>query len=99
MNLVDGITTIPVMGSNPLYNRLWSTVRMAEHLRRQDVADVLQRNLGYSRSIQMLDGVLMALRVQTVRNFEQWITDQMNSSDVEEAPVQDPVEGNRKAQE
>lgn len=41
-----------------------------------------------SRSIQRLDVILMAYRVQEVLNFEEWLSEQM-AHDPESAPAQD----------
>ena len=55
---------------------------------RGDLAAVLARNLSITRSIRMVDALLLVLRVREVRNFEWW----ERSVAAEEVPTQDPGE-------
>ena len=52
-----------------------------------DLAVVLTRNLAISRGLRAVDALLLALRVQEVRNFELW--EQARAA--ERVPAQDQV--------
>ena len=56
---------------------------------RGDLAAVVARNLSITRSVRVMDALLLVLRVQEVRNFEWW----ERSVAAEEVPAQDPGEG------
>ena len=53
-----------------------------------DLAAVVARNLSITRSVCVMDALLLVLRVQEVRNFEWW----EHSVAAEEVPAQDPGE-------
>ena len=53
-----------------------------------DLAAVVARNLSMTRSLCVVDALLLVLRVQEVQNFEWW----EHSVAVEEVPAQDPGE-------
>ena len=55
---------------------------------RGDLAAVVARNLLITRSVRVIDTLLLVLRVQEVQNFEWW----ERSVAVEEVPAQDPGE-------
>ena len=90
MNLVDGATTFPVpVGSNASLARSEDAVRRMEAVGRANLAAVVARNLSITRSLCVVDALLLVLRVWEVRNFEWW----ERSVAAEEVPVQDPGEG------
>ena len=90
MNLVDGVTTSPVpVGNDASLARSEDTARCMAAVGRGDLAVVLVRNLSITRSIRMMDALLLVLCVQEVRNFEWW----ERSVAAEEVPAQDPGEG------
>ena len=89
MNLVDGVTTFPVpVGNDASLARSEDVVRRMVAVGRGDLAAVLARNLPITRSIRMMDALLLMLRVREVRNFEWW----ERSVAAEEVPAQDPGE-------
>ena len=89
MNLVDGATTFPVpVGSNTSLARSEDAVRCMEAVSWADLAAVVARNLSMTRSLCVVDALLLVLRVQEVQNFEWW----EHSVAVEEVPAQDPGE-------
>ena len=53
-----------------------------------DLAAVVARNLSITRSLHVVDTLLLVLRVREVRNFEWW----ERSVVAEEVPAQDPGE-------
>ena len=53
-----------------------------------DLAAVLARNLSITRSVCVIDALLLVLCVREVRNFEWW----ERSVAAEEVPAQDPGE-------
>ena len=55
---------------------------------RDDLAAVVARNLSITRSVRMMDALLLVLRVWEVQNFEWW----ERSVAAEEVPAQDPGE-------
>ena len=89
MNLVDGATTFPVpVGSDVSLARSEDVAHCMEAVGQGDLAVVLVRNLVMTRSLCMVDILLLVLRVWEVRNFEWW----EHSVAAEEVPLQDPVE-------
>ena len=89
MNLVDGVTTFPVLVRNDVsLTRSEDAARRMAAVGRGDLAAVLARNLSITRSIRAMDALLLVLHVQEVRNFEWW----ERSVVAEEVPVQDPGE-------
>ena len=71
MNLVDGATTFPVLvGNNESLARSEDTVRRMEAVVRGDLAVVVARNLSMTRSLRVVDALLLVLHVREVRNFE-----------------------------
>ena len=89
MNLVDGVTTFPVPVRNDTsLTRSEDTVRHMAAVGRDDLAAVVARNLSITRSIRVVDALLLVLCVQEVRNFEWW----ERSVAAEEVPAQDPGE-------
>ena len=89
MNLVDGVTTFPVpVGSDASLTRSEDAARRMAAVGRGDLAVVLVRNLSITRSIRVMDALLLVLRVQEVRNFEWWEC----LVAAEEVPAQDPGE-------
>ena len=86
MNLVDGVTTFPVpVGNNMSLARSEDAACRMAAVGREDLAAVLARNLSITRSIRVMDALLLVLRVQEVRNFEWW----ERSVAAEEVPTQD----------
>ena len=87
MNLVDGVTTFPVLvGSNVSLAR---SKDMAHHMAAvswANLAAVVARNLSITRSLHAVDALLLMLRVWEVRNFEWW----EHLVAAEEVLVQDP---------
>ena len=89
MNLVDGVTTFPVpVGNDASLARSEDAVRRMEAVSRGDLAVVVAKNLSMTRSLCVVDALLLMFRVREVRNFEWW----ERSVAVEEVPVQDPGE-------
>ena len=89
MNLVDGATTFPVLvGNNASLTRSKDVVRRMEAVGRADLAAVVVRNLSITRSLRVVDALLLVLCVQEVQNFEWWECLVV----AEEVPVQDPSE-------
>ena len=86
MNLVDGVTTFPVpVGNNTSLARSEDVVHRMEAVGQGDLAAVVARNLSMTRSLHVVDALLLMLCVQEVRNFEWWEC----SVVVEEVPAQD----------
>ena len=89
MNLVDGVTTFPVLvGNDASLVRSEDAVRCMEAVGRDDLAAVVARNLLMTRSLCAVDALLLVLRVREVRNFEWW--ERLVAA--EEVPAQDPGE-------
>ena len=89
MNLVDGATTFPVLvGNDASLARSEDVAHCMEAVGQGDLAVVLVRNLVMTRSLCMVDILLLVLRVWEVRNFEWW----EQSVAAEEVPAQDPGE-------
>ena len=89
MNLVDGATTFPVpVGNDTSLARSEDTVHHMEAVGRADLAAVVARNLSITRSLRVVDALLLVLRVREVWNFEWW----EHSVAAEEVPAQDPGE-------
>ena len=64
-------------------------VRHMEAVGWGDLAAVVARNLSMTRSLCVVDALLLVLRVWDVRNFEWW--ERLVAA--EEVPAQDPGEG------
>ena len=89
MNLVDGATTFPVPVRNDTsLTRSEDVVRHMEAVGRGDLAVVIVRNLSITRSLHVVDALLLMLCFWEVRNFEWW----ERSVAAEEVPAQDPGE-------
>ena len=89
MNLVDGVTTFPVLvGNNVSLTRSEDAARRMAAVGRGDLAVVVARNLSITRSVHAMDALLLILRVREVRNFEWW--ERLVAA--EEVPAQDPGE-------
>ena len=89
MNLVDGATTFPVpVRSDASLVRSEDVARRMVAVGQGDLAAVVARNLSITRSVCVMDALLLVLRVQEVRNFEWW----EHSVAAEEVPAQDPGE-------
>ena len=89
MNLVDGAMTFPVpVGNDASLARSEDAVRRMEAVGWGDLAAVVARNLSMTRSLRVVDALLLVLHVQEVRNFEWWEC----SVVAEEVPAQDPGE-------
>ena len=89
MNLVDGVTTFPVLvGSNMSLARSEDVVCCMEAVSWGDLAVVVVRNLSMTRSLRAVDILLLVLRVWEVWNFEWW----EHLVAAEEVPAQDPGE-------
>ena len=89
MNLVDGVTTFPVLvGNNASLARSKDAVCCMEAVSRGDLAAVVVRNLLITRSLCAVDALLLVLHVREVQNFEWW----ERSVVAEEVPAQDLVE-------
>ena len=89
MNLVDGATTFPVLvGNDVSLTRSEDAVHHMAAVSRGDLAVVVARNLSITRSLCVVDTLLLMLCVREVRNFEWW----ERSVAAEEVPVQDPGE-------
>ena len=90
MNLVDGVTTFPVpVGNNVSLARSEDAARRMVAVGWGDLAAVVARNLSITRSVRVMDTLLLMLCVREVRNFEWW----ERSVAAEEVPAQDPGEG------
>ena len=63
----------------------WDAVRRMEAVGQADLAAVVVRNLLITRSLRVVDALLLMLHVREVRNFEWW----ERSVVAEEVPVQD----------
>ena len=89
MNLVDGVTTFPVpVGSDTSLTRSKDAVRHMEAVGWADLAAVVARNLSITRSLHVVDTLLLVLCVREVQNFEWW----EHSVAAEEVLAQDPGE-------
>ena len=88
MNLVDGATTSVLVGSDTSLARSEDVACRMVAVSRGDLAAVVARNLSITRSIRMMDALLLVLCVWEVRNFEWW----EHLVVAEEAPAQDPGE-------
>ena len=89
MNLVDGAITFPVpVGSDASLARSEDAAYHMAAVGRGNLAAVVVRNLSITRSVCVMDALLLVLRVREVRNFEWW----ERSVAAEEVPVQDPGE-------
>ena len=89
MNLVDGATTFPVpVGNDASLARSEDMALRMEAVGRADLAVVVVRNLSITRSLRVVDALLLVLYVWEVQNFEWW----ERSVAVEEVPAQDPGE-------
>ena len=95
MNLVDGVTTFPVLvGSDTSLARSEDMAHQMAAVGWDDLAAVLARNLSITRSVQAMDALLLVLRVREVRNFEWWecsvVAEEVPTQDLgEEGPQQD----------
>ena len=73
MNLVDGATTFPVpVGNDASLARSEDAVHRMEAVGRANLAAVVARNLAMTRSLHVVDALLLMLHVQEVQNFELW---------------------------
>ena len=89
MNLVDGVTTFPVLvGSDASLARSEDAAHRMVAVSWGDLAAVVVRNLSITRSIHAMDALLLMLCVREVWNFEWW----ERSVAAEEVPAQDPGE-------
>ena len=89
MNLVDGVTTFPVLvGNDVSLARSEDAVRRMAAVSQGDLAAVVARNLSITRSLRAVDALLLMLCVWEVWNFEWW----EHSVAAEEVPAQDPGE-------
>ena len=89
MNLVDGATTFPVPVRNDTsLTRSKDVVCRMVAVSREDLAAVVARNLLITRSLRVVDALLLVLHVREVQNFEWW----ERSVAAEEVPAQDPGE-------
>ena len=89
MNLVDGVTTFPVLvGNDASLARSEDVARRMEAVGRGDLAVVVARNLSITRGLCAVDALLLMLCVQEAQNFEWW----EHSVVAEEVPAQDPGE-------
>ena len=95
MNLVDGATTFPVpVGNDVSLARSKDAVHCMEAVGQADLAMVVARNLSITRSLCVVDALLLVLHVREVRNFEWWewlvVAEEVPAQDqVEEEPQQD----------
>ena len=86
MNLVDGMTTFPVLVGNDMsLTRSEDVACCMEAVSQGDLAVVLARNLAITRGLHVVDALLLMLHVWEVWNFEWW----EHSVVVEEVPAQD----------
>ena len=89
MNLVDGVMTFPVPArNNASLTRSEDAVCHMEAVSQGDLAAVVARNLLMTRSLRVVDALLLVLRIREVQNFEWW----ERSVVAEEVPAQDPGE-------
>ena len=89
MNLVDGAMTFPVLvGNDASLTRSEDMVRCMEAVGQGNLAAVVARNLLITRSLRVVDALLLVLCVQEVWNFEWWEC----SVAAEEVPAQDSGE-------
>ena len=89
MNLVDGVTTFPVpVRNNASLARSEDAAHQMAAVGRDNLAVVVTRNLSITRSLRVVDTLLLVLHVREVRNFEWW----ERSVVAEEVPAQDPGE-------
>ena len=89
MNLVDGATTFPIPVRNDTsLARSEDAVHRMEAVGWGNLAAVVVRNLSMTRSLRVVDALLLVLRVREVRNFEWW----EHLEAAEEVPAQDPGE-------
>ena len=94
MNLVDGATTFPVpVGNDMSLARSEDAVRHMEAVGQGDLAAVVARNLSMTRSLHVVDALLLMLCVQEVQNFEWWeclvAAEEVPAQDLGEEPQQD----------
>ena len=95
MNLVDGATTFPVpVGNDTSLTRSEDVVCRIEAVGWGDLAVVVARNLLITRSLHVVDTLLLVLCVWEVWNFEWWeclvVAEEVPAQDwVEEEPQQD----------
>ena len=83
------MTTFPVpVGNDASLARSEDAVCHMEAVSRADLAAVVARNLLMTRSLHVVDALLLVLHVREVRNFEWWEC----SVVAEEVPAQDPGE-------
>ena len=83
------MTTFPVpVGSDVSLARSEDAAHRMAAVGWGDLAAVLARNLSSTRSVRVMDTLLLVLRVQEVQNFEWW----ERSVAAEEVPAQDPGE-------
>ena len=83
------MTTFPVpVGNNASLARSEDVVRCMEAVGKGDLAAVVARNLSITRSVRMVDALLLVLRVWEVQNFEWW----ERLVTAEEVPAQDSGE-------
>ena len=89
MNLVDGVTTFPVpVGNDTSLTRSEDVACRMVAVSRGDLAAVVARNLLITRSVCVMDTLLLMLCVWEVQNFEWW----EHLVVAEEVPAQDPGE-------
>ena len=89
MNLVDGVTTFPVPVRNDAsLARSEDAVCCMAAVGWGNLAAVVARNLAMTRSLCVVDALLLMLCVREVQNFEWW----ERLVAVEEVPAQDPGE-------
>ena len=89
MSLVDGAMTFPVpVGNDMSLARSEDTVCRMEAVGWGNLAAVVARNLLITRSLHVVDALLLVLHVWEVWNFEWW----ERSVVAAEVPAQDPVE-------
>ena len=89
MNLVDGAMTFPVpVRSDTSLTRSEDAVHRMEAVGWGNLAAVVVRNLSMTRSLHVVDALLLVLRVREVWNFEWW----EHSVAAEGVPAQDPGE-------
>ena len=89
MNLVDGATTFPVpVGNDVSLARSEGTAHRMVAVGWDNLAAAVARNLLMTRSLCVVDALLLVLHVREVQNFEWW----ERSVAAEEVPAQDPGE-------
>ena len=90
MNLVDGVTTFPVPVRNDAsLARSEDAVCCMAAVGWGNLAAVVARNLAMTRSLCVVDALLLMLCVREVQNFEWW----EHLVVAEEVPAQDLGEG------